>query len=178
RCTERLDRGDPGDHLDFGKWLEPARDAQAGVIKRRIAPDQERDAAGGAEIRVDLARPSRGDGIVPVIDAAAIILAVGIAHGKIELDQSRSLARQNARADFPPQLGEVGLLLALARNEDEIGGVDRLDRSQRELRGITAADADQGKREHDQAPASAPYRITAVAATGSWASCSASAPIV
>ena len=96
-------------------------------------------------MRLDLARPHGSDGIVPVIDAAAIILAIDIAHRQIELDQPRCAAGQNLRANLPPQFGEIGLLLALARDQDEIGGIDGAHRRKRQLLGITAADTDQRK---------------------------------
>jgi len=49
-----------------------------------------------------------------------------------------------------PQVREVGYLRALARDQDEIGGVDRANRLQRKLLWIAASDADQSEREHER----------------------------
>src|SRR5262249_39289705 len=96
-----------------------------------------------------LARPDRGHGIMPVVDTAAIVLALHVTNRQIEFDQARVAVRQHPRANFTPELGEIGFLLALARNEDEIGGVDGTDGRNRELLGGPATDADQRYREHD-----------------------------
>ena len=96
----------------------------------------------------DRLRPGRGDGIVPIVYTFAVIRLAGVAHWQFELCDARLVVGQHVGTDRPPQFREIGLRGALARDQNEIGGVDRADRGKRELRGITTADAYQGERQH------------------------------
>ena len=180
RRAQRLDRGDAGHDLDIRQRIEPPRDAQRGIVQRGIAPDQQRDLAVTAEMIGDRLRPGRGDRVVPIVHALAVIGLACVTHGKIELGNARGVVGEHIRADRPPEIGKIGFCRPLARDQNEIGGVDRADRSARELPGIAATDADQGERHHDDPPsASAPNMITAaVEAAPPRASCSASSAMV
>ncbi len=72
----------------------------------------------------DRLRPGCGDRIVPIVHALAVVGLGCIAHGKIELGDARLVAGEHVRADRPPQIGEIRLRRPLARDQDEIGGVD------------------------------------------------------
>lgn len=96
-----------------------------------------------SEMIFDFSRPCRGDGVVPFVHALAIVLCVRVTHRQIELDDLGLVVGEHVGANGSPQVGKFRFLAALARNEDEIGRIDRADRGQRELLGIAAADADQ-----------------------------------
>jgi len=101
----------------------------------------------------DLSRPRRGNRIVPRVDAAAVVVTAGIALGQVEFDETRRIAVENLRADRAPEFGEIGFIRPLARNQDEIGRAKRADCRERQLFGITAANSDEGQREHEKARA-------------------------
>src|SRR5580692_1133202 len=129
----------------------------------------------------DLPRPRGGHRIVPRIDTGAVIVGSAVAPRQIELDDVRPAVGQDRSANRPPQLGKIGFLFALARDQHEIGGIDRADACERQLCGISTTDTDQGQCEgagHGSSLASAPNKITAVAGAPSSASCSASFSIV
>ena len=72
----------------------------------------------------------------------------GVAHRHIELGNTRSVVAENALANGPAQLGEIGFRCALARNQNEVGRVDCTDGGKRKLFRIAAANAYEGEREH------------------------------
>ncbi len=53
-------------------------------------------------MRSDLSPPRRCDGIMPIVDTAAIILALGIALRQVEFNDAGFVVRQNLRTDRLP----------------------------------------------------------------------------
>jgi len=84
---------------------------------------------------------------------AAVVVAAGIAPWQVELDETLGVAVESLRADRAPEFGEIGLVGPLAWNQDEIGRAKRADCRERQLFGITAANSDEGQREHEKARA-------------------------
>ena len=118
------------------------------VVKRRIAPDQQRNPPFTSKMARDRLRPGFGDPVVPLVHAPAVIRFTCVTHRQIEFRDARPVVGDHVCADGPPQFGEVGLHRPLARNEDEVGCIDSTDRHERELLGIAATDSYQGEREH------------------------------
>jgi len=85
---------------------------------------------------------------VPLIDATAIILPIAVALGQVELGDARLGIGENLCADRPAQRREIGFLRAFARDQDEVGGIDRADGLERQLIGIAATDPDQRQGKH------------------------------
>ena len=109
-------RRDARHHVDDRHRLEPARDPQAGVVERGIAPDQERNASFRPKLTRNRARPGCGNGVMPIVHSRTIVLVSGVAHRHIELGNTRSVVGENSLANGPAQLGEIGFRRALARN--------------------------------------------------------------
>src|SRR5262245_17334891 len=97
---------------------------------------------------IDLARPDGCDRVVPVIDSAAVILAISVTRRQVELDDACLAVGYDLRTNLPAQFGEIGFLFSLARDQDQVGGVDRTDGFQRQPFRVAATDADQSKRKH------------------------------
>ena len=55
----------------------------------------------------DLLRPRLRDRVVPIVDACAIVVALHIAHGKVEFHDPRCSTGQHLPADVAPQLGKI-----------------------------------------------------------------------
>src|SRR5690606_13657112 len=133
------------DHLDGelqgAARLDPLEDAQGTVVERRVAPDEEGAGAGLVQLIAEQRLVDPGDGLVPVLDAAAVA-AGGIALRHGEGDPAHARPLDEAVADPPPQVRELLLLLSLLGNEDHIDPVERLDGCNRHVLRIAGADAD------------------------------------
>ena len=130
---------------------QSGRDAQGAVVKRRIAPDQQRHIAGRGMAR-DGGGPDLCDGIVPILDAPAIVRVGRVRAGHIKFRLYCQWVSDKCCADLAAQVGQIGLCLALARDQHQIGGVQRLDRLKGQVIGIAGADADQVQMDHAARP--------------------------
>ena len=96
----------------------------------------------------DLSRPCRGNCIVPCVDTAAVVVTPASRCGRSNSMRRRVSLVRTSRADRSPELGEIGFVRPLARDQNEIGRAKRADRRKRQLLGITAANTYQGQRQH------------------------------
>ncbi|MPL67318.1 hypothetical protein SDC9_13009 [bioreactor metagenome] len=155
--AQRLHRGDPGNDPRRHRQHpgQPRRDAQRRIVKRRVAPDQERYPPLGADLRADLALPGGGDGVVPVVHALPVGGIFRLAHRQGEIDDTGAGHAQMGFAQRAAQPGKVRLLGALERDQHKVGRVHRLDRLQRQVPGVAGADADEGQFDHACCPRAA-----------------------
>ncbi len=128
----------------------PRRNAQRAVIKRRIAPDQQRHTrpATGCNMRADLRLPYRGNGVVPVCDAGQIVWCGGITHRKVEGFDPGGRIGYAGLADCQTQTGQLSLVLALQRHKDQVGVIHRFRRLGGDVIRVTGADTYQEKLDH------------------------------
>jgi len=93
-------------------------------------------------------RPDGGNGVVPVFDPLAVIGCRLIPGGQIKFGKDGGGVGDDCGADLVAQLGQIGLVRALAWDQDQIGGVQRLDRLQGQMIGVAGANADKTKFKH------------------------------
>ena len=79
--------------------------------------------------------------------AGVAIGCIGGAVGEVERDHLR-LPRQDLGAQRAADVDQIGLRIALAWQEDQVGGVHRGDRGAREVVGVAGADADEVEIDH------------------------------
>ena len=103
-----MDRGDARDDPDLRFGAQPGGDTQGGIIKGRIAPDQQCDVARGGVGR-DSIGPDRRNRIVPGVNARAVIGDCLIAHRQIKSGNLRGGIGQHVAAY--PTARHVALLV-------------------------------------------------------------------
>ena len=150
RRAKRLHGGDARHHAQVQGQAAPDAlgDAQGAVVKRRIAPDQQRGPL--RTVLADDLFPAQGDGIVPVLDALTIAV-VAVAAGHLEPGQRRWTA-QHLTAQHLAQLTQIGLVLALGGDQDQVRHGHHRDRLARQVAGAAGADADQRQLDHGASP--------------------------
>ena len=145
RRSQNLKRSDTGDH-SHGHVRQSGRDTQGAVVKRRVAPDHQRDVPLLRQALGDGVTPDAGDGIMPVVHRPKIVRLISpqrhiiLCHG----DRRGQNLRQYQTAD----IGKVGLVLTLAWQQDQVGAVQRARGLSRQMVRVAGADADDGKRDH------------------------------
>ena len=149
RGGQRLQAGDAGNDPDMQRHAVGAQslgDAQRAVVERGIAPDEQSEPTAMRQVLGDLRRPGRGDRIVPVAHRGEI-RACGSADRQVELDDPNR-PRQRGGAERAAQVDQVRLGVALARQQDQVGGVHRRLGLAGKVIGIARADADQIELDH------------------------------
>jgi hypothetical protein len=127
---------------------QPPGDPQGAVVEHRIAPDEQGEAAALGQVCLDFGAPEGGDRRVPVVDGADIG-GGAIAHGHVEFDDPGAFQSGAERA---AQVDQIGLVAALARQEDEIGPGHRAPGLRGQVVRVAGADADQRQVDHVAAP--------------------------
>ena len=126
---------------------QPVGDAERAVVERRIAPDEQRQAAAVRQMRGDLRPPGERDRVVPCIDRAQIVGASVSRSGRS--NSTTRVAPVSTSAQMVRRRSiRSRLRIALARQQDQVGGVHRRDRGARQVIGVAGADADEVKVDH------------------------------
>ncbi len=141
---EGLKRSDSRHDAKARARVEAFRDAQGGVVEPGVAPDEEGDGAVRSLPR-DGVGPERRDGVVPAGDSLGVGQAL-VAHGHVELGDAGGAA--GFPQDRVAEVGEVRLVLALARDEDERRLTQRGARLERHVRRVAGADPDEPEVKH------------------------------
>jgi hypothetical protein len=123
---------------------ETGRDTQCAIIKRGVAPDQQRHAL-RLGMRGDRRLPTCGDCVMPVIDPRQIGGIGRVADRHLEGRNDGIAIGQHLGTDALAQFGQIGLVRPLAGDQDQIGAIERPDCLQGQMFGVAGADADQKK---------------------------------
>ena len=83
---------------------------------------------------------------MPFIDLGQVVVAHAAAHGHVEAFDARAGRSEHGIAQVAAQGGEFGLVLALVRQQDQVGGLHGGLGLAREVVGVARADADQAQR--------------------------------
>ena len=78
---------------------------------------------------------------MPIVDAI-LVASVGAAHRHGVIEDAASGIVEETVADFAARIGEKGLFIALRRNEQHIGAIERAHRLDGHMLGIARADPD------------------------------------
>ncbi|CAM3379224.1 hypothetical protein SPZE110945_18455 [Sphingomonas zeae] len=125
---------------------QPPGDADRAVVKRGVAPYEQRHPPAAGQMCRDCPSPAFGDRIMPMLDAIEIG-PLAAAHRQVELDHPHGCPRQHLRADVAAQVDQFGLV-RLARQQDQVGGAHRGLRRTGQVLGIARTDADQVEMDH------------------------------
>jgi hypothetical protein len=88
------------------------------------------------------ALPRSGDGVVPVVNAHAVIRRRFVSHWQLKLHDARPSICHHLVADRAAQASKVSLALALMWNQNQVLPVHRADRLQGQVLWIAGADPD------------------------------------
>src|SRR5229473_2632420 len=141
---QHLHAADPGDHLDVQREPLGAHaldDPQRAVVDRRIAPHQNASDFVFLKLALEAVTIDIGEATMPFVDAGEIV-AGARALRDVDVDGAVIRMFDEALADRGAQIAQGGLLGPLVGNEEHIDLVERLDRLDGHVIGISDADAD------------------------------------
>src|SRR5258708_8799088 len=141
---QHLHAADPGDHLDMQREPLDAHsldDPQRTVVDRRIAPHQDAADFIFLKLLLEQATIDVGEAAMPFVDAGEIVTG-GRPLRDIDVDRAVVRIFNEALANCSSQVTQGGLLGPLVGNEEDIDLIERLHGLDRNLIGITDADAD------------------------------------
>ena len=151
-CRQSLRARDPGNDLvvkgRLASCKNPMKDADGAVVECRVSPDQKRTAFVLGEFLADQRLEQSRLIRMPRIDAGLVIGRRPIALRLRHLHDAVIRTGDEPAADLLPDRDELLGGLALVQHEEYIGGVQRIDRLDRHVIGISRADADDKNFSH------------------------------
>ena len=156
RGGERLGAADAGNHLEAKCNPSPCRDVvedtDRRIVEGRIAPDEE----GAAPLPVDLRHDQRFINVralfVPGADAAEIVPGIPLPFRTRRRDNAVAWVADETPADLLANADQVRRRRTLVHEEENIGAVERLDRLDGHVVGISRADTDDENSLHSFRP--------------------------
>src|SRR5579862_2643326 len=142
---QRLDAADAGDHFVFEcnttPGLNPVDDPQGAVIERGVAPDEKRAAFAVAKFLRQKRLVDPLNARMPVLNTPLVIGRIPGTLRCLEIDKAIVSVFDESLAYFQPKALKVLLFQSLARDEEHVCLIERVDRLNGYVVRVSSADA-------------------------------------